>query len=251
MEAAEMTPIDPSVGEFRVHYAGFFDPGFGTDEAHGKGSQGRAGGAQPRDAVHPGGRPDRRAPGLRAADRAAHPPLRRPRVALPTPGPQAIQALQSPVLASRVGVAIVGIGSASRRRGRRPLGLRLGLHPRRPPAGRPRPGGAGHVGGARRGLPDLSVRLDACAAAGREMAHPRPSTAPMPPADKLWFETRADADPAEIKTLVDRYGVDTKPLPDREAAAACRSPSLRPACWTSDGVPRSTVSIACGPGRRR
>jgi len=29
LEAAEMTPIDPSVGEFRVHYAGFFDPGFG------------------------------------------------------------------------------------------------------------------------------------------------------------------------------------------------------------------------------
>ncbi|MBL8771398.1 MAG: 2'-deoxycytidine 5'-triphosphate deaminase [Phenylobacterium sp.] len=40
MEAAEMTPIDPSVGEFRVHYAGFFDPGFGTDEQHGKGSKG-------------------------------------------------------------------------------------------------------------------------------------------------------------------------------------------------------------------
>jgi dCTP deaminase len=40
MEAAEMTPIDPSVGEFRVHYAGFFDPGFGVDEAHGKGSRG-------------------------------------------------------------------------------------------------------------------------------------------------------------------------------------------------------------------
>ncbi len=40
MEAAEMLPIDPSVGEFRVHYAGFFDPGFGTDEAHGKGSKG-------------------------------------------------------------------------------------------------------------------------------------------------------------------------------------------------------------------
>src|SRR6202008_427387 len=29
LEAAEMTPIDPSVGEFRVHYAGFFAPGFG------------------------------------------------------------------------------------------------------------------------------------------------------------------------------------------------------------------------------
>jgi dCTP deaminase len=39
-QAAEMTPIDPAVGEFRVHYAGFFDPGFGTDEAHGKGSKG-------------------------------------------------------------------------------------------------------------------------------------------------------------------------------------------------------------------
>jgi len=27
--AAEMVPLDPSVGEFRIHYAGFFDPGFG------------------------------------------------------------------------------------------------------------------------------------------------------------------------------------------------------------------------------
>ena len=27
--AAEMAPIDPAIGEFRVHYAGFFDPGFG------------------------------------------------------------------------------------------------------------------------------------------------------------------------------------------------------------------------------
>jgi dCTP deaminase len=40
LEAAEMTPIDPSVGEFRVHYAGFFDPGFGTEEAKGQGSKG-------------------------------------------------------------------------------------------------------------------------------------------------------------------------------------------------------------------
>jgi dCTP deaminase len=40
LEAAEMTPIDPSVGEFRVHYAGFFDPGFGTEEAQGVGSKG-------------------------------------------------------------------------------------------------------------------------------------------------------------------------------------------------------------------
>jgi len=30
--AAEMAPIDPAFGEFRVHYAGFFDPGFGQGE---------------------------------------------------------------------------------------------------------------------------------------------------------------------------------------------------------------------------
>jgi len=38
-QAAEMTPIDPAVGEFRVHYAGFFDPGFGTQEADALGSR--------------------------------------------------------------------------------------------------------------------------------------------------------------------------------------------------------------------
>jgi dCTP deaminase len=31
--AAEMVPIDPMMGEFRVHYAGFFDPGFGFTQA--------------------------------------------------------------------------------------------------------------------------------------------------------------------------------------------------------------------------
>ena len=30
--AAEMTPINPGLGEFRVHYAGFFDPGFGWSD---------------------------------------------------------------------------------------------------------------------------------------------------------------------------------------------------------------------------
>ena len=39
-QAAEMIPIDPAVGEFRVHYAGFFDPGFGVAEAGGEGSRG-------------------------------------------------------------------------------------------------------------------------------------------------------------------------------------------------------------------
>jgi dCTP deaminase len=37
--AAEMVPFDPLVGEFRVHYAGFFDPGFGHFAAGGKGSR--------------------------------------------------------------------------------------------------------------------------------------------------------------------------------------------------------------------
>ena len=37
--AAEMTPFDPLVGEFRVHYAGFFDPGFGHSAAGGRGSR--------------------------------------------------------------------------------------------------------------------------------------------------------------------------------------------------------------------
>ncbi len=37
--AAEMVPFNPLVGEFRVHYAGFFDPGFGFCEAGGEGSK--------------------------------------------------------------------------------------------------------------------------------------------------------------------------------------------------------------------
>ena len=37
--AAEMLPYDISAGEFRVHYAGFFDPGFGMAETGGAGSK--------------------------------------------------------------------------------------------------------------------------------------------------------------------------------------------------------------------
>jgi dCTP deaminase len=37
--AAEMVPFDPLVGEFRVHYAGFFDPGFGYAGAGGLGAR--------------------------------------------------------------------------------------------------------------------------------------------------------------------------------------------------------------------
>jgi dCTP deaminase len=38
--AAEMVPYNPLVGEFRVHYAGFFDPGFGHASGHGEGARG-------------------------------------------------------------------------------------------------------------------------------------------------------------------------------------------------------------------
>lgn len=37
--AAEMMPFNPLVGEFRVHYAGFMDPGFGHAAAGGSGSR--------------------------------------------------------------------------------------------------------------------------------------------------------------------------------------------------------------------
>ncbi|MEO1550871.1 MAG: 2'-deoxycytidine 5'-triphosphate deaminase, partial [Pseudomonadota bacterium] len=38
--AAEMAPYLAMVGEFRVHYAGFFDPGFGHAAAGGAGARG-------------------------------------------------------------------------------------------------------------------------------------------------------------------------------------------------------------------
>jgi dCTP deaminase len=37
--AAEMVPFDPSDGEFRIHYAGFFDPGFGYGSNEIKGTR--------------------------------------------------------------------------------------------------------------------------------------------------------------------------------------------------------------------
>ncbi|HYW37241.1 MAG TPA: 2'-deoxycytidine 5'-triphosphate deaminase [Terriglobales bacterium] len=37
--AAEMVPFDASIGEFRIHYAGFFDPGFGYGTSNIEGTQ--------------------------------------------------------------------------------------------------------------------------------------------------------------------------------------------------------------------
>jgi dCTP deaminase len=36
---AEMAPFDPLIGEYRVHYAGFFDPGFGYAEGKAPGAK--------------------------------------------------------------------------------------------------------------------------------------------------------------------------------------------------------------------
>ncbi len=55
-----MVPFNPMVGEFRVHYAGFFDPGFGYAAEGGGGAKAVLEVRTPQDAVHPGGRPDRR-----------------------------------------------------------------------------------------------------------------------------------------------------------------------------------------------
>ena len=61
-EAAEMAPIAPELGEFRAHYAGFFDPGFGVTHTT---RQGRARSPLARRALHSRRRPARRPPGVR------------------------------------------------------------------------------------------------------------------------------------------------------------------------------------------
>ena len=96
--AAEMVPFDPLVGEFRVHYAGFFDPGFGYAGAGGKGVARRARGALARSAVHPRARPDRRPARLRDDAGAARQTLRAGhRLQLPGAEPQTVQAFQGVV----------------------------------------------------------------------------------------------------------------------------------------------------------
>ena len=51
--AAEMMAYDPTAGELRTHYAGFFDPGFGYDPTRRAPRQPRrARGARPRRLLH-------------------------------------------------------------------------------------------------------------------------------------------------------------------------------------------------------
>ena len=58
--AAEMLPYDTFVGEFRVHYAGFFDPGFGVGRGRRQRQPRRPRSALARGAVSDRARPDRR-----------------------------------------------------------------------------------------------------------------------------------------------------------------------------------------------
>ena len=69
--AAEMAPMDPAIGEFRVHYAGFFDPGFGQGVNGLPAARAVLEVRTPRCAFHARGRPAGRATGIRKARRAA------------------------------------------------------------------------------------------------------------------------------------------------------------------------------------
>ena len=89
--AAEMVALDPESGEFRTHYAGFFDPGFGHDAT---GHPGGHGGAGPRRALHAGARAAGLPAGVRAPAADSRHPLRQGRgVQLPGAGATAEQAL--------------------------------------------------------------------------------------------------------------------------------------------------------------
>ena len=93
--AAEMAPIDPAIGEFRVHYAGFFDPGFGHGPDGRPSRPRRARGALARRALPARGRPAGRPPRLRTPRRRPRRPLRRRRdLQLPAPGPEAVEAFR-------------------------------------------------------------------------------------------------------------------------------------------------------------
>jgi hypothetical protein len=83
--AAEMTAYDPTSGELRTHYAGFFDPGFGFDPTGWlQRFTRRARGARSRRALHGRERPSGLQVDLRAHARGADLPLRlRHRVVLP------------------------------------------------------------------------------------------------------------------------------------------------------------------------
>ena len=94
--AAEMTAYDPTAGELRTHYAGFFDPGLRLRRARPPPRHaGGARGSGARRLVHGRAPPAHLQARLRADARAARRPLRRgSRLELPGPGNDAEQALR-------------------------------------------------------------------------------------------------------------------------------------------------------------
>ena len=93
--AAEMVPFNPLVGEFRVHYAGFFDPGFGHAAAGGTGAKAVL---EVRSHKVPFILEDGQIVGRLIYERVTEVPEilygSDLEVQLPGPGPQAVQALQ-------------------------------------------------------------------------------------------------------------------------------------------------------------
>ena len=75
--AAEMLAYDPTAGELRTHYAGFFDPGFGYSETPRSRQPRRAGGARPRRVVHGRAPSAGEQAGVRAHGAGAGPAVRR------------------------------------------------------------------------------------------------------------------------------------------------------------------------------
>ena len=94
--AAEMMAYDPTAGELRTHYAGFFDPGFGYDPAGDRHGSRAALEVRARDVSF---MVEHRQPvcklALERMQRPGRAPLRRrPRLQLPGPGDDAEQALR-------------------------------------------------------------------------------------------------------------------------------------------------------------
>ncbi len=97
--AAEMVPFNPLVGEFRVHYAGFFDPGFGYEP--GKPPSARAV-LEVRSREVPFILEHGQIIGRLVFERLTDPPpeglWRRPGFQLSAPGPEAVQAFPVAVM---------------------------------------------------------------------------------------------------------------------------------------------------------
>jgi len=85
--AAEMVPFDPADGEFRIHYAGFFDPGFGYGSSGNQGHPRRTRSSRPRGSLPhrtrpTGGPPELHAPAIPPQQDLRH----KHRIVLPASG---------------------------------------------------------------------------------------------------------------------------------------------------------------------